>query len=146
MSFEWKTVKLSEVSKIVGGGTPSTTENSYWDGNIPWITPKDLSGHKDMYVSSGSRSITEIGLKNSSAKLLPRDTVLFTSRAPIGYIAIASQPVCTNQGFKNLVLNDGYDCRFFYYLLKHHIQQLCFYYLLYLLLKQFYLMPYYPYL
>jgi type I restriction enzyme S subunit len=120
MSFEWKTVKLSEVSKIVSGGTPSTTENSYWDGNIPWITPKDLSGHKDMYVSSGSRSITEAGLKNSSAKLLPRDTVLFTSRAPIGYIAIASQPVCTNQGFKSLVLNDGYDCRFFYYLLKHH--------------------------
>jgi type I restriction enzyme S subunit len=120
MSFEWKTVKLSEVSKIVSGGTPSTTENSYWDGNIPWITPKDLSRHKDMYVSSGSRSITEAGLKNSSAKLLPRDTVLFTSRAPIGYIAIASQPICTNQGFKSLVLNDGYDCRFFYYLLKHH--------------------------
>ncbi len=120
MSFEWTTVKLSEISKIVGGGTPSTSENSYWDGNIPWITPKDLSSHKDMYISSGSRSITEIGLKNSSAKLVPQDTVLFTSRAPIGYVAIASQPVCTNQGFKSLVLNEGYDSRFFYYLLKHH--------------------------
>ena len=120
MSFEWTTVKLSEISKIVGGGTPSTSESSYWDGNIPWITPKDLSSHKNMYISSGFRSITEDGLKNSSAKLVPKDTVLFTSRAPIGYIAIASQPVCTNQGFKSLVLNEGYDSRFFYYLLKHH--------------------------
>ncbi len=120
MSFEWTTVKLSEISKIVGGGTPSTSESSYWDGNIPWITPKDLSSHKNMYISSGCRSITEDGLKNSSAKLVPKDTVLFTSRAPIGYIAIASQPVCTNQGFKSLVLNEGYDSRFFYYLLKHH--------------------------
>jgi type I restriction enzyme S subunit len=124
MSSNWTTVKLSEVAKIIGGGTPSTSESNYWNGNIPWITPKDLSSHKDMYISSGSRSITDAGLKNSSAKLVPKDTVLFTSRAPIGYVAIASQAVCTNQGFKSLVLNEGYDSRYFYYLLKHHTPEI----------------------
>lgn len=124
MTSNWTTVKLSQVAKIVGGGTPSTSESNYWDGNIPWITPKDLSSHKDMYISSGSRSITDEGLKNSSAKLVPKDTVLFTSRAPIGYVAIAAQSVCTNQGFKSLVLNEGYDSRYFYYLLKHHTPEI----------------------
>jgi len=124
MTSEWTITKLSNVAKIVGGGTPSTVIASYWDGVIPWITPKDLSGYKDMYISSGRRNISDLGLKESSTKIVPKGTVLFTSRAPIGYMAIASQPVCTNQGFKSLVLNESNDNRFFYYLLKHHAPEI----------------------
>ena len=124
MTSEWVSKKLLDVAKIVGGGTPSTTERSYWDGDVPWITPKDLSNYKDVYISNGGRSITDLGLKESSAKLVPKGTVLFTSRAPIGYVAIASQTVCTNQGFKSLVLNEGYDSRFFYYLLKQYTPEI----------------------
>ena len=124
MTSEWVSKKLLDVAKIVGGGTPSTTERSYWDGDVPWITPKDLSNYKDVYISNGGRSITDLGLKESSAKLVPKGTVLFTSRAPIGYVAIASQTVCTNQGFKSLVLNKGYDSRFFYYLLKQYTPEI----------------------
>ncbi len=113
MSLEWKTVSLNEVATIVGGGTPSTKEPTFWDGDIPWLTPKDLSGHHGMYVKYGERFITQAGLSGSSAKLVPSGTVLFTSRAPIGYIAIAKQSISTNQGFKSLVLKDGHDNRFF---------------------------------
>ena len=118
----WKVMKLSEVATIVGGGTPSSSKSEYFEnGNIPWITPKDLSGYKKRYISKGERNITELGLKNSSAKLLPKNTVLLTSRAPIGYVAIASNEISTNQGFKSLVLNDGHIPEFFYYLLKNNV-------------------------
>ncbi|MEX4589610.1 restriction endonuclease subunit S [Haemophilus influenzae] len=118
----WKVMKLSEVATIVGGGTPSSSKSEYFEnGNIPWITPKDLSGYNKRYISKGERNITELGLKNSSAKLLPKNTVLLTSRAPIGYIAIASNEILTNQGFKSLVLNDGHIPEFFYYLLKNNV-------------------------
>lgn len=119
---EWKVMKLSEVATIVGGGTPSSSKPEYFEnGNIPWITPKDLSGYNKRYISKGERNITELGLKNSSAKLLPKNTVLLTSRAPIGYVAIASNEISTNQGFKSLVLNDGHIPEFFYYLLKNNV-------------------------
>ena len=119
---DWKVMKLSEVATIVGGGTPSSSKSEYFEnGNIPWITPKDLSGYNKRYISKGERNITELGLKNSSAKLLPKNTVLLTSRAPIGYVAIASNEISTNQGFKNLVLNDGHIPEFFYYLLKNNV-------------------------
>lgn len=118
----WKVMKLSEVATIVGGGTPSSSKSEYFEnGNIPWITPKDLSGYNKRYISKGERNITELGLKNSSAKLLPKNTVLLTSRAPIGYVAIASNEISTNQGFKSLVLNDGHIPEFFYYLLKNNV-------------------------
>ena len=118
----WKVMKLSEVATIVGGGTPSSSKSEYFEnGNIPWITPKDLSGYNKRYISEGERNITELGLKNSSAKLLPKNTVLLTSRAPIGYVAIASNEISTNQGFKSLVLNDGHIPEFFYYLLKNNV-------------------------
>ncbi|MFZ7157148.1 restriction endonuclease subunit S, partial [Avibacterium avium] len=119
---EWKIQKLSEVADIIGGGTPSSKENSYYDnGNIPWITPKDLSNYNEMYISRGERNITELGLKNSSAKLLPKGSVLFSSRAPIGYIAIARNELSTNQGFKSLVLKNGHIPEFYYYLLKDNV-------------------------
>lgn len=118
----WETVKLGDISEVIGGGTPSTKNYDFWDGEIPWLTPKDLSGYKNRYISRGERNISEKGLQNSSAKMLPKGTVLLTSRAPIGYLAIAENAVCTNQGFKSLVLKDNYLPEFFYYLLKNNIE------------------------
>ena len=116
MSFEVK--RIGEVAEIIGGGTPSTKVPDNWDGDIPWLTPKDLSSFEGIYVERGSRSITEKGFKSSSAKMLPAGAVLYTSRAPIGYVAIARNPICTNQGFKSLILKDGYVPEFVFYLLK----------------------------
>ena len=117
---EWREAKLCDIGEIVGGGTPSTKEESYYGGDIPWITPKDLSTHNERYIYRGERSITEEGLKNSSAKLMPKGTVLFSSRAPIGYVAIAGKELCTNQGFKSLIPKNGVaDSEFIYYLFKH---------------------------
>jgi len=118
----WNKKKLSEVADVIGGGTPSTNNFEYWEGDIPWITPKDLSGYNKRYISKGSRNISMLGLKNSSSRILPKGSVLLTSRAPIGYIAIAKNEVCTNQGFKSLVLKEGNDSQFFYYLLKNNIE------------------------
>ncbi len=111
----WKTATLGNIAEIVGGGTPSTKESYFWDGDIPWITPKDLSGYESIYIEGGERHITEEGLKNSSVKLLPKNSILFSSRAPIGYIAINKIPVTTNQGFKSLIPNEGVDYKFLYY-------------------------------
>jgi type I restriction enzyme S subunit len=111
--------RLGEIAKIVGGATPSTKTPEYWDGDVPWITPKDLSGFDGIYIGNGSRNLSESGLRNSSAKILPAGTVLYTSRAPIGYVAIASTSVTTNQGFKSLILNDGFVPEFVFYLLKN---------------------------
>jgi type I restriction enzyme S subunit len=123
MASELRELKISDVASIVGGGTPSTKNPEYWDGAIPWITPKDLSGYEDVFISRGSRSITEAGLKSSSAKLLPPNSVLYTSRAPIGYVAINNVEVATNQGFKSLIPKKGFDTSFLYYLLKYSKQQ-----------------------
>ena len=114
-------MKLSEIGQIVAGGTSKTKIEEYWNGDVPWITPKDLSSHAGMYISRGERNISQVGLDNSSAKLLPKGTVLFTSRAPIGYVAIARNEVTTNQGFKSIIVNDEHDNIFTYYLLKNNI-------------------------
>lgn len=116
---EWDVKMIQEIGEVVSGGTPKTKEDSYWDGNISWITPKDLSSFTERYIEVGERSITELGLKNSSAKLLPKGTVLFSSRAPIGYLAIARKELCTNQGFKNIVCDKKYSSNeFLFYMLK----------------------------
>ena len=98
----WTWTRLKNIGDVIGGGTPKTNNHNYWDGEIPWVTPADLSGYKNMYIAHGSRFITELGLKESSAQLLPKDSVLFSSRAPIGYIAIAENAIATNQGFKSV--------------------------------------------
>lgn len=116
----WKKCTLADLGDVIGGGTPSTKREDYYSGNIPWITPKDLSNFQGRYISRGERNITNAGLSESSARLLPEGTVLFSSRAPIGYIAIAANPVTTNQGFKSIVPNDGTDSLFLYYLLKNN--------------------------
>lgn len=118
----WQKVKLGDIADIIGGGTPSTKNYDFWNGDVSWLTPKDLSGYKERYISKGERNITTSGLQNSSARLLPKGTVLLTSRAPIGYLAIAKQEVCTNQGFKSIVLKSGYSPEFFYYLLKNNME------------------------
>ena len=123
-SKKWATVTIGEISEVIGGGTPSSKVDEYWGGSIPWLTPKDLSGYDFRRVKSGKRNITDSGLANSSARLLPKNTVLVTSRAPIGYVALADNEIATNQGFKSLILNDGYDPDFFYYLIKYNVPNL----------------------
>lgn len=118
--MEWKEVTLGELGTIVGGATPSTKNPSFYDGNIPWLTPKDLSVNSNMYILRGERNITEAGFKSCSCKMLPKGSVLFSSRAPIGYVAIAANDMCTNQGFKSVIPNEETDSEFLYYLLKYN--------------------------
>lgn len=116
----WKTCTIGDLGTVVGGATPSTKKTENYDGGtISWITPKDLAGFSGRFISRGERNITEQGLKSCSTQLLPAHTVLFSSRAPIGYIAIAEKEVCTNQGFKSVIPNDNTDYMFLYYLLKY---------------------------
>ena len=122
--MEWIEKTLGELGDIVGGATPSTNYEEYYGGNIAWITPKDLSLFKGRYISCGERSITEAGLASCSAQMMPSNTVLFTSRAPIGYVAIARQSVCTNQGFKSVVPHECVDSLFLYYLLKFNKERI----------------------
>lgn len=111
------TVRLDQLGEVVGGATPSTKNSKYWGGDIPWLSPKDLTGYKYRYISRGEKDITTEGFCSCSTKLLPKGSVLFSSRAPIGYCAIAANPVCTNQGFKSIVPKEGVDSEFLYYLL-----------------------------
>lgn len=118
---KWGPHKLSEIGSIVGGATPSTTIDAYYNGDIPWLTPKDLSNFHERYIERGERNITKSGLNSCSAQLLPAGSVLFSSRAPIGYVAIAKNPIATNQGFKSIIPNpEKVDSLFLYYLLKYN--------------------------
>jgi type I restriction enzyme S subunit len=122
---EWREFKIKDIADVVGGGTPSTAINEYWNGDIPWLTPKDLTGYIRNFISHGERFITKKGLENSSARLLPKGTVLLTSRAPIGYVAIAENEICTNQGFKSLVPNpDKAHNLFLLYWIKTNVEYL----------------------
>ena len=120
----WKTYKLSEIGTVVGGATPSTSVSSYYGGDIPWLTPKDLSNFQDRYIEKGERNITQEGLDSCSTQLLPANTVLFSSRAPIGYVAIAKNPIATNQGFKSIIPNEKVDSLFLYYILKYNKERI----------------------
>lgn len=118
----WGVGNISDLGTITSGGTPSTDNDAYYtDKGIAWITPNDLSGNEQlMFFSHGERDITQEGLKNSSTVLMPAGTVLFSSRAPIGYISIAENEVCSNQGFKSIVPNKGYGTYFVYYTVKRN--------------------------
>jgi type I restriction enzyme, S subunit len=120
----WRTVRVGEVAEIVGGGTPSTRVAENFGGEIPWITPKDLSGREEREIGAGERSLSRQGLKACSAQLLPERAVLLSTRAPIGRVAIARNPVSTSQGFRSLVLKPGHAPEFFYYLLKGRTETL----------------------
>jgi type I restriction enzyme S subunit len=122
---DWKKVMLGDIAQIIGGGTPSTKVEEYWNGEISWLTPRDLTGYTNKFISKGERNITEDGLKNSSARMMPKGTVLMTSRAPIGYIAIAEKELCTNQGFKSFIVDeDIIDNEFLYYQLKANVERI----------------------
>ena len=125
MMGNWKTCTIGDLGRVVGGATPSTKKAENYDGGtIAWITPKDLAGFSGRFISRGERNITEQGLKSCSTQLMPAHTVLFASRAPIGYIAIAEQEVCTNQGFKSVVPDEKTDYMFLYYLLKYNKEKI----------------------
>ena len=117
---EWTTGTISDLGAVVGGSTPSKAKPEYYtESGIAWITPKDLSINKSKFISHGENDITELGLKNSSAAIMPEGTVLFSSRAPIGYIAIAAGEVTTNQGFKSVVPKPEIGTPFVYFFLKN---------------------------
>ena len=115
----WKWVRLGSITQIVGGGTPPSKVKEYYEGgDIPWLSPVDLSNYTDVYISRGKKMITANGLANSSARMMPAETVCLSSRAPIGYVAIAKNPLCTNQGFKSFLPSPFYRPRFLYWYLK----------------------------
>lgn len=119
---DWKSGTISDLGTVVGGSTPSKAKPEYYtERGIAWITPKDLSINKSKFVARGENDITELGLKNSSASIMPEGTVLFSSRAPIGYIAVAAGEVTTNQGFKSVVPKPEIGTPFIYYFLKSNL-------------------------
>ncbi len=117
----WTLCELGAVATVTGGGTPKTDESENFSeiGGHPWITPSDLTGYADKYISRGRRFLTDRGLKHSSAKYLSANTVLFSSRAPIGHVAIAANAVTTNQGFRSFTPHGELDSSYLYYALKH---------------------------
>lgn len=118
----WRVGTIADLGTVVGGGTPSKAKPEYYtDDGIAWITPKDLSVDKSKFIAHGETDISELGYRNSSATMMPAGTVLFSSRAPIGYIAIASNEVTTNQGFKSVVPHPEIGTPFVYYFLIHNL-------------------------
>ena len=120
-----KLYRIEEICEVVSGGTPSTKVANYWDGDILWLTPKDLSSSVTKWICSSSSRITKEGLDNSAARMLPINTVLLSSRAPIGYLALAGKPLCTNQGFKSMICNTNYILpEYLYYYLQTIVEEL----------------------
>ena len=111
----WKKVRLGDIVDIFSGGTPKTSTPEYWNGDILWCTPTDITANEDKYISDTEQKISALGLQNSATRLLPENTLLLCSRATIGAVKIATKPICTNQGFKNLVCKDVMDTDFLYY-------------------------------
>lgn len=119
----WSAGSLDELGRIVGGSTPSTANPDHFgDGMIPWITPKDLSNNKgNKFIARGETDVSEAGMRSASLTLYPAGTVLMSSRAPVGYLAIALNPVTTNQGFKSFVPSKGYGTSFVYYAVQRSL-------------------------
>ncbi|GAA0729030.1 restriction endonuclease subunit S [Sphingomonas japonica] len=120
----WPTVALKDCVRVVGGATPKSGVAEFWDGDVPWTTPKDLSDLSGKFLSDTPRKITASGLKGCSAELLPPNSVLFSSRAPIGHVAINTVPMATNQGFKSMVPGPRIDASYLYWWLKSNRAQL----------------------
>ena len=114
----WEFKQIQELADIVSGGTPQTTVSEYWDGNIIWVVPTDITNQRKKYINASERMITELGLINSAAILLPKGTILLCSRATIGELAISLLPVTTNQGFKNLICYSEIDNEYIYYAIQ----------------------------
>ena len=114
----WKWTQIKALGDVVGGGTPSTKELAYWGKDVNWISPSDLTCHSSKTISHGAKGLSKLGLEKSSAKVMLAGSILFSSRAPIGYVAISSERLATNQGFKNLVPTEGVFNEYVYYYLK----------------------------
>ena len=121
--ISWETKLIDDVAEIYNGATPSTINELNYEGDIVWITPKDLSDQKQKFVYKGERNISQVGYDSCSTHLLPSNTILMSSRAPIGLLAIAKTELCTNQGFKSFVPKSGNTAIYLYYYLQHHIRQ-----------------------
>ena len=120
-----KQYRIEEICEVVSGGTPSTKVANYWEGDILWLTPKDLSSNATKWIYNSSSKITKAGLDNSAARMLPINTVLLSSRAPIGYLALVGKPLCTNQGFKSMICNSNYVLpEYLYYYLQTKVEEL----------------------
>ena len=113
----WNETKIKNIAEVVGGGTPKTDIDSYWNGDIKWYTPSEIG--KTKYITDSERHITEDGLKNSSAKLLPKNTILLSSRATVGEVSITLTECSTNQGFQSLITKNNVDTEFIYYLISN---------------------------
>lgn len=119
MKASWPTARLDKCCEIVSGATPSTSVAAFWGGEICWVTPKDLSGLEGTYINDTPRKLTRAGLESCAATVLPAGSVLFSSRAPIGYVALNSVPMATNQGFKSFVPKPGtVDANYLYWWLR----------------------------
>lgn len=114
---EWKPGRLSDVAQIVGGGTPDSNVPEYWNGDIPWFTPSEI---KTKYLQNSVRRISDLGLKNSSAKMLPPGSLILSTRATVGEVGISSRPCSTNQGFQSLIVYDQHFNEFWYYWIRAH--------------------------
>ncbi len=109
LSNGWRWVKLKDVAKVVSGSTPKSGVAEFWDGDIVWITPTDLGKLKEPQIYDSARRVTESGYKSCSTALVPKGTVVISSRAPIGHLGIAQVPLCTNQGCKSFIPGDNLD-------------------------------------
>lgn len=117
----WTKVTIRQMGTVLSGGTPDTTKQQYWDGGIPWATPTDITAlNDDRFISSTARTITDMGLKHSSATLVPANSLIVCTRATVGWLAINTVPMATNQGFKNLIPNGSFDSTFLFYLFLHN--------------------------
>jgi type I restriction enzyme S subunit len=114
----WVWTTIEDIGFVVSGGTPSTKDPEFWGEDISWVTPADLSNYSNIFISKGKRSLSKLGLEYSSAVLLPANSVLFSSRAPIGYVAIAKNELATNQGFKNIIPSSYVNPKYIYFYLK----------------------------
>jgi type I restriction enzyme S subunit len=120
----WQRKRFEEFGELFSGSTPSTANGSYWDGNIVWITPADLSKLNSRYIHHSGKQITEKGLDACSTHLLPVGSIVLSSRAPIGYVALPTVPFCTNQGCKTIKLKTGYDSEFAYYNVLFNVKKI----------------------
>lgn len=117
---KWKETAIGEMGEVSSGGTPDSSKDIFWGGNVLWATPTDITALKSRYISDTERKITEQGLIESAAKLLPTGTLLVCTRATVGALAIAVKPISTNQGFKNLTPSRNFDSDFLYFLFSHN--------------------------
>ena len=120
----WQSVRLGDVAEVIGGSTPSRSKKEFWDGNVSWVVPSELTNLRGRYLTVTNDSITDEGMKSSGLRLIPAGSVLLTSRATIGITAINANPVTTNQGFQNLVVKNGTDTLWLYYSISSRRKEL----------------------